>query len=327
MRKLNKNSNKEIYTNCLIKISKVMNRSHPVFIIGAARSGTSTLYRTLQKHSVFQPKKIDLTEVQIFNYTNRSYLLENEEGSAPLSYMLHNRETYKHFLTTIKEIQLMHRAVHMIFGYKSIDLKLADRVQLWWYLNFNHLVLRSFYYFAGKARESNRLVEKSPNNLRHAIKLKLAFPNSKLLYIYRHPIDVYTSYVKRSMIEPNASWLKLTADKFCEMYRNNTRLTLNYSQKMKDHILLIRYEDFTQKTDTEFKKICRFLEVPFEKEAILERNPDLTIWEPDPYLFAKITHKTKKWQDYISFKSAKYIETQLTEEMKVLNFERYTNHK
>ena len=104
----------------------------------------------------------------------------------------------------------MHRAVHMIFGYQSIDVKLASRVQLWWYLNLNHLVLRSFYYFAGIAREPNRLVEKSPGNLSHSMKLILAFPNSKLLYIYRHPIDVYTSYVKRSIIEPNARWLELT---------------------------------------------------------------------------------------------------------------------
>ena len=147
-----------------------MKRSRPVFIVGAARSGTSILYRTLQKHSVFKPKKINLTEVQIFKYTNRSYLFENEEGSATLDYMLNNRKAYKQFLTTIKKIQLMHRAVRIIFGYKSINLRLADQVQLWWYLNFNHLVLRSFFYFAEKARESNRLVEKSPNNLRYAIK-------------------------------------------------------------------------------------------------------------------------------------------------------------
>ena len=95
---------------------------------------------------------------------------------------------------------------------------------------------------------------------------------------------------------------------------------------MKDNFLLVRYEDFTQKTDIEFKNICRFLKVPFEKEAIIETSPDLTKWSIDPHLFAEITPKTKKWQDYISLKSAKYIETQLTEEMKVLNYERYTKN-
>jgi len=212
----------------------------------------------------------------------------------------------------------------MIFGYKSINLKIANRVKLWWYFNLNHLVLRSFYYFAGKAREPNRIVEKSPGNLTHSKKLMLAFPNSKLLYIYRHPIDVYSSYVKRSKIEREARWTKLTTDEFCRIYRSSTKLAFKYSRKMEDNFLLVKYEDFTQKTEFEFNKICRFLEVPFENEAITETNPDLTKWHLDPYLFANITPKTKKWQDYISVESAKYIETQLTEEMKVLNYERYT---
>jgi hypothetical protein len=215
----------------------------------------------------------------------------------------------------------------MIFGYQSINLKLANRVKLWWYFNLNHLVLRSFYYFAGKAREPNRLVEKSPGNVSNSMKLMLAFPNSKLLYIYRHPIDVYTSYVKRSKIEAEANWTKLTADEFCRIYRNNTRLALKYRRKIEDNFHLVRYENFTQKADIEFKKICRFLKMPFEKEAITETNPDLTKWPIDPYLFAEITPKTKKWQDYISFENAEYIETQLSEEMKVLSYERYTNHK
>jgi hypothetical protein len=185
--------------------------------------------------------------------------------------------------------------------------------------------LRSFFFFAGKAREPNRLVEKSPANLSHSMKLIFSFPNSKLLYIYRHPIDVYTSYVRRSKIETGARWTQLTADDFCRIYRKNTRLALKFNRNLENNFFLVRYEYFTQKTNIEFEKICRFLKVPFEKEAITETNPDLTKWPIDPYLFAEITPKTKKWQTYISSENAKYIETQLADEMKVLNYERYTN--
>ena len=302
-----------------------MKHSYPVFIVGAPRSGTSILYHTLQKHSVFRPRKINLTEPQIFNYSNRSYFLENEKYANPLDYMLYNHQSYTRFLSSIKKIRSIHRAVNMILGYKSINIKIANRVMLWWYFNLNHLVLRSFYYFAIKARAPNRLVEKSPGNLAHSKKLMLAFPRAKLLYIYRHPIDVYSSYIKRSKIERKAKWTQLTADQFCRIYRSNTPLSLKYSHKMKDNFLLVRYEDFTKKTEIEFKKICGFLKVPYENEAIIETNPDLTKWHVDPYLFGKITPKTKKWQDYVSFESAKYIENQLSEEMKVLNYERYSN--
>lgn len=308
-----------------MKISEEMKHSYPVFIVGAPRSGTSILYRTLQKHSVFRPQKINLTEPQMFYYSNRSYLLENEKYENPLDYMLYNHKIYTRFLASIKKIRLMHRAVNMIFGYKSINIKFANRVKLWWYFNLNHLVLRSFYYFATKARAPNRLVEKSPGNLAHSKKLLLAFPKAKLLYIYRHPIDVYSSYIKRSKIEHEARWTQLSADNFSDIYKKNTWLALKLDRKMKDNFILVRYEDFTKKTDIEFKKICGFLKIPFENEAIIETKPDLTKWHVDPYLFGKITHKTKKWQDYISFESAKYIETQLSKEMKVLNYERYTN--
>lgn len=327
MKKLLNNSHKKFYSTQLIKISKEMRRYCPVFIVGEARSGTSILYRTLQKHSVFRPKKINLHEAKMFHYSNRSYLLEDAENSNPLCYMLNNIEMYKQFLTSIKKIRLMHRVLCMISGYQSINFRLANRIQLWWYLNLNHVVLRSFFYFAKEARGANRLVEKTPNNLRHSTKLILAFPKSKLLYIYRHPIDVYTSYVRRGKIESKEGWLNLSPDRFCGIYRNRIRIALKYSRKAKDSFLLVKYEDFTQKTDIEVKKICTFLGVCFQKETITEKNPDLTKWKPDPYLFAEIRPKTKNWRDYIRFEDAQYIETQLIAEMKMLDYERYTNHK
>jgi len=50
------------------KISDKMEELSPVFIVGAGRSGTSILYRIIQNHPVFAPKKckketkVDLTE-------------------------------------------------------------------------------------------------------------------------------------------------------------------------------------------------------------------------------------------------------------------------
>jgi ABC-type polar amino acid transport system ATPase subunit len=54
----------------LKKISDEMKNDHPVFIVGEARSGTSVLYRTLQKHSSFRPKEINLVESKILSYAN-----------------------------------------------------------------------------------------------------------------------------------------------------------------------------------------------------------------------------------------------------------------
>ena len=192
-------------------------------------------------------------------------------------------------------------------------------------MNLNHILLRSFFYFAKKARECNRILEKSPKTQKHSPKLLLAFPKCKILYIYRHPIDVYTSYVRRSQIEAGKAWLEKSPNNFCRMYMNDIKLALKYHSRMEHFSLLIKYEDFTQNTQAEFGKICRFLEEPYEKDAIVERNPDLTKWKPDPHLFGKIIPRTKNWEDYISLDDARYIEFELSATMKILKYRKYTN--
>jgi hypothetical protein len=212
----------------------------------------------------------------------------------------------------------MHRLL-----YPSINSKIANAVVLWWRLNLNHMILRSFFYFARKARGGTRILEKSPNNLKNAPKLLLAFPKCKMIYIYRHPIDVYSSYAKRAQIEAAKGLFKLSPHCFSKMYMNNIRLALKYHSRMEDSLLLIRYEDFTRKCKAEFKKICSFLEEPFEEEALIERNPDLTKWKIDPHLFGEITPWTKNWDDYISKDDAGYIEVELSEVMKKLHYKKY----
>jgi hypothetical protein len=54
-----------------------MNDNNPVFIVGPARSGTSLLYRILQKHPVFVPQNrlvsVDLTESRVFSDPDTIY--------------------------------------------------------------------------------------------------------------------------------------------------------------------------------------------------------------------------------------------------------------
>ena len=111
----------------LSEISDNIKDDSPVFIVGAERSGTSLLYRTLQKHSSFKPKEIDLVESKIFSYSSRSYLLKNTKPSNPFRYMLNDQYQFEEFLASIAKIRLMHRLL-----YSPINRKLVHSIPLWW---------------------------------------------------------------------------------------------------------------------------------------------------------------------------------------------------
>jgi hypothetical protein len=108
------------------------------------------------------------------------------------------------------------------------------------------------------------------------------------------------------------------------MYKRDMDIAIKNLVKMEGSLLLIKYEDFTKKTENEFCKICKFIEEPFEEETIIERNPDLDKWKPDPHLFSSITSQTKNWRDFAPLEDAEYIENKLSYLMDKLKFERYT---
>jgi hypothetical protein len=74
-----------------------MKEKSPVFIVGPGRSGTSLLYRMLQKHPVFEPQNcaagVDLTESQVFSAPESICDKERTPGVGAYSYMLFKDET------------------------------------------------------------------------------------------------------------------------------------------------------------------------------------------------------------------------------------------
>src|SRR4029453_13830088 len=56
------------------------------------------------------------------------------------------------------------------------------------------------------ARPCGRTREKPPRHVEHVGKLFACFPQARLLYIHRHPVDVYSSYVRRGQTDPPAAW-------------------------------------------------------------------------------------------------------------------------
>lgn len=314
----------------LSQISKKMRRVSPVFISGAARSGTTLLYLTLQKHSSFGPKFIDLTESHIFAYANASYLFKREYPDSEFlyNYMLKNSSLYKNFLTSIKRIQ----AFHQLINIKNLTRRISNRLRWLWLIGFNYCVIRCFFYYAQAARRCHRIVEKTPGNELHIPQILYAFPKSKIVYIYRHPVDVYSSYKRRLDVElrmdkkrNQLKWLTIKPEEFCSEYKRSVEIVLKTAKSPLSSIYLVKYENLTINPNKEIFNLCKFLDEPYEEDITEEYQSDFSKWKPDPYLFGPITSKTKNWKDHISFNEAIFIETNLKSTMKKIAYHSYTN--
>ena len=86
----------------LLKISDEMRLARPVFIVGEARSGTSMLYRALQKHPSFRPHRINLVETDIFHVLHRAFMFRGGYPPALVAFMLGDDKSYREFLRTIR---------------------------------------------------------------------------------------------------------------------------------------------------------------------------------------------------------------------------------
>ena len=289
------------------------NYQNPVFITGHPRSGTSLLYRTLLKHSSFAPKELCMEETKIFRYPYLALLDESERESLK-RYMLNDEDLFNRYL---KSIRPEYRFQRIFKSARLPSILLSDFTA--WKFTRNPTVVQKYFYLALQARGCERIVEKTPIHLLNHRRITYTFPNASILIIFRHPIDVYSSYKKRSEEHPEMNWLKLSVEDFIEQYCNYSQTAEELSSSLQSY--QFRYEDFVRNPVNSFQNLCNFLDEPFEEKPILEDEPALNIDGVNPNLSKSIQEKTKRWSDYISEEEAERIESGLEEEMNRYQYE------
>lgn len=298
-------------------ISKKESQKAPVFVVGEARSGSTILQRSLELHPVFRPRKIVHHESKIFSYTNRAHLIEMKKWTGPFNYMLWDEKIFMEFLQRIKPIMQLHSCVS-----SRPTIAGATKLLMIYWLSQNHHVVRSFFFYAQQARNSNRVVEKTPYNTLYIKQIKFCYPNSKLLYIHRHPVDVFSSYRKVAENIGHSSWAGISPEEFITLYKTRTSIAL----KWKEHkdFLLISYERFAKETEREWEVICRFLNIPSLSEPIsVQYNPDRHE-SYEKYIKGPIVSKTKNPFDFMTKIEACQIEDSLKDFIEEFKYHRYT---
>ena len=323
------------------EISTMMEHESPVFIVGAPRSGSSILYRSLQGHSKFKIKgkggfDVDLTESKVFNLPYSTYSQTDRIAQA---YLLGQEKYWEQFQALTQKIQ--HR--QKIFPGKSFYQKIARRIQLdkelrkkiWRGLE-NDTLLRVYFYFAQQARGVERIVEKTPDHVFRIPEIEATFPKAKLLFIHRHPIQVFSSYrrrfqssIKRNLYQSNLQWLKVSPSSFCDFYKRSIKRALEEGSSDSSKMLLIKYENFTNNPNDTLHYIFNFLNESYEEECVcskkeldLRSEANLKGAQLDPKLLDAIDNESKDWANYMDKAEAKFIENQLSKVMSQLNYQK-----
>ena len=308
----------------LSNISERMIQESPVFIVGVPRSGTTMLYRTIQRHSNFRLNNstnssgIQLSETSIFQNPYNSYTIDRsytKTDAKPFSYMMNNGEIHQEFSQLTQSIQNQQR---LLLGKEFIQ-KLIPHLSLlsgstraaFWSLMKNDILVRSFFDYAKKARGTKRLVEKTPKHILYLPEIRQTFPNARIIFISRHPIDIFSSYRKRLQVSreknlnlKNLKWLKISREAFCTKYAAQSNIALKEAALNPESFLIISYENFTTNSTDSLKQICDFLGEAFEDSCIPEKE--------------NIIKKTKNWEDFITKDDGSYIESNLSKIMERL---------
>ena len=297
-------SNTRPWSNSLRQISAQMRAESPVFIVGCPRSGSTLLYRILQRHSDFKPREENLSEAEVFHFANSSHLFSGSFPKPAHAYM-GNDDLWQQFMRTTAPIRTLHRVSRL-----PALIRLAERSPSVWRLYGNPAFVRCYFYFARKARGGKRILEKTNYYIRSLPRLKATFPNGHFLLIHRHPVDTYTSYLRRGRVE-DRPWLRKSPSDFCRLWRENLRAAADQA----DEIKAIAYHELTSEPEHVFRDVCAHIASPFEAESLREPNPDMNRLPVDPHLYAPITAKTKNWRDFMSEADAMTIEAELRDVM------------
>lgn len=311
-----------------------------VFIVGLPRTGTSIMYRTVQKLPNFRSKKLNLCETTIFK-DKIAFNTPDLYYPGLLKYLYKEKEIYDSFLKSIKKFtdKLKGRdgdknsnyGIKIKYGESLVDkLKLTIRnklIELKWKQSCRNKIIREYFKFAKKSRQSKRIVEKTPYHYMHVHQIVWTFPNARIIWMIRHPIDIITSSIKRAKIDKNylSHW---NIDNFIKEFRNSFRRHDFYKHLFKRNIILIKYEDFVNDPTGELKKICTFIDEPFSCDSLTIREDERIKWKPDSHLFSKIVDKTEKnWRDHLSLEDAEKIEIALHDLMEKYNFNFYSKNE
>lgn len=216
----------------------------PFFIIGSGRSGNTLLRAMLTSHSKLAiPPESYVLPVMYDVFMN----FASEKWGELVEKVLDPLENYPDFYTWGISLKPVKETLKNLSADKRTFAKILDEVYL--------------YYASVHFPGAKIWGDKTPLNTFNLNKIDNALPNSRYIHIIRDGRDVVNSYMKAGFYDSveKASWRWLESIKKAIEFS---------SSKDSNQFLEVRYEDLVHSPGRELKKICNFLEIPFESNML-----------------------------------------------------------
>lgn len=298
-----------------------MARAQPVFIAGLARSGTYALRAALLRHPAFHARESRMQETRIFVHPDWiADCLERRRARRFYHYMLGDDARVRAMLETDAAIRPRFAGAR-----RRLAARVPGRARAWRLRGWHHHV-RCYFHFATEARGARRILEKTPDHVHHLPELFATFPRARVILSIRHPVDAYASLRRRleraraqGLPERRLRWMQVPPERFVLRFGRVVRHARRGLERWPGQALLVRYEDTTSDPEATLRRVCAFIDEPYDPALVGQREA-LRDAHGAPTKESRITANRSVWRDWLSASEARRLEGDLAPVLDVLGY-------
>lgn len=278
----------------------------PIFLFGAHKSGTSLLRNIFNGHSQLFTMPIETHFFQNMHFwvdneyrTERSRKLNREQLIERFCKAIHRHNTSKDIYSDSISEGIFDEK---LFRNKFSEIKENDPLKtlLEKYFSAIHLSTTN-----AELPENVRVVEKSVEHAEFASDLQAMYPDASFMHIVRNP---YSNIVSMRRFKSKTYGFPIMSRILKTLY--NSYYFLYRNQRLIRRYLVIRYEDLIQNPESMIKKLCTFIDIPFE-DILLQPTYRGEKWSGNStrdYAYSKIeSSQMNAWQSEILPMEIRYI--------------------
>jgi len=216
-----------------------------IFIISSQRSGSSLLQHMLAGHpQIFTESEPWLLLPLVYSRRTKGIWAEYDSND------------YRNGLVEPLELFLSR-----IDGFKLYDESIRQFAM-------------SIYARAVGGRSVRYFVDKTPRNYLIIDEIRRIFPNSKIIFLLRHPLAIFSSMLN----SVDGDWSKLLESPGVRLDLIEAPRLISNAMRGMDDPTVVHYEMLTCSPKTTMEILCKRLDLDFDVRTLRYDAPDETVW-------------------------------------------------